>query len=73
MLSYLQELSSTAISEGRSVGLAAETGSGKTLAYLAPLISSLLRERRSSSNSGLSASAPSSTRYMLSHCLLSHI
>ena len=42
------------------MGLAAETGSGKTLAYLAPLISSLLREKRSASTP---ASAVPSARY----------
>ena len=45
----MQELSSKALLQGHSAGLAAETGSGKTLAYLAPLISSLLREKRASS------------------------
>ena len=59
-ISYLQELSSTAILEGRSVGLAAETGSGKTLAYLAPLISSLLKERRNNSSSSSSSSTSTS-------------
>ena len=44
----MQELSSKPILQGHSAGLAAETGSGKTLAYLAPLISSLLREKRAS-------------------------
>lgn len=39
------------------MGLAAETGSGKTLAYLAPLISSLLREKRATAMPTTSASS----------------
>ena len=56
----MQELSSKPILQGHSAGLAAETGSGKTLAYLAPLISSLLREKRASS---MPTSSVSSARY----------
>ena len=64
---HMQELSSKPILQGQSVGLAAQTGSGKTLAYLAPLISSLVRENRISTP----GSAPSSAGYSTA-CILEH-